>query len=131
MNVNELIAKRRKELGLTLEEVATHVGVRKGTVKKWETGMIKNMGRDKMAKLAEILCISPTDLLDDVPINSWEEGTKKETPPAPPFPVTDHEKQMIQKYRCLPVPARAAVDVMIDSQYDLIRPRLKNEEETS
>lgn len=65
MKVNELISNRRKELGLTLEEVANKVGVSKSTVKKWESGFIKNMRRDKMALLADALQISPMDLLED------------------------------------------------------------------
>lgn len=65
MKVNEMIEHRRKELGLTMEEVANKVGVSKSTVKKWESGYIKNMRRDKMALLAEALQISPIDLLDD------------------------------------------------------------------
>ncbi len=67
MKVNELIANRRKELGLTLEEVANKVGVSKSTVKKWESGFIKNMRRDKMGLLAEALQLSPMDLLEDTP----------------------------------------------------------------
>lgn len=67
MKVNELIANRRKELGLTLEEVANKVGVSKSTVKKWESGFIKNMRRDKMGLLAEALQLSPMDLLEDAP----------------------------------------------------------------
>ncbi len=57
------IHQRRKELGLTLEKIADYVGVSKGTVKKWESGYIKNMGRDKIMLLAEILQVSPLDIL--------------------------------------------------------------------
>ena len=57
------IKARRLELGLTLEDVAQAVGVGRSTVRKWETGMIKNMGRDKIALLAKILQISPVELV--------------------------------------------------------------------
>ena len=57
------IQKRRKELGLTLEEVGNIVGVSKSTVKKWETGYIKNMRRDKIQGLANALRVSCTDIL--------------------------------------------------------------------
>ncbi|PKE47279.1 helix-turn-helix domain-containing protein [Macrococcoides caseolyticum] len=50
---------RRKELGLTLEQVGEIVGVGKSTVRKWEDGQIANMGRDKISKLAEALRVSP------------------------------------------------------------------------
>jgi repressor LexA len=58
------IHKRRKALNLTLEEVAKAVGVSKSTVKKWESGYIQNMRRDKIKKLAEVLNVSPIDILD-------------------------------------------------------------------
>lgn len=61
--VGELIFNRRKALGLTLEEVGNAVGVSKSTVKKWESGGISNMRRDKIEKLAKILEISPIRLL--------------------------------------------------------------------
>jgi transcriptional regulator with XRE-family HTH domain len=57
------IKNRRQELGLTLEEVAQAVGVGRSTVRKWETGMIKNMGRDKIAALAQVLKINPVELV--------------------------------------------------------------------
>lgn len=57
------IKARRQELGLTLEDVAQAVGVGRSTVRKWETGMIKNMGRDKIAALARVLQISPVELV--------------------------------------------------------------------
>lgn len=62
-----LIYNRRKELGLTLEEVGNAVGVSKSTVKKWEDGFISNMRRDKIEKLAKILRISPVRLLGITP----------------------------------------------------------------
>ena len=58
------IEQRRKELGLTLEEVGKAVGVSKSTVKKWETGYINNMKSDKIALLANVLQISPLEFLD-------------------------------------------------------------------
>ena len=62
-DIGNLIYNRRKELGLTLEEVGNAVGVSKSTVKKWENGFISNMRRDKIEKLAKVLEISPVRLL--------------------------------------------------------------------
>lgn len=64
MNIGTIISNRRKELGLTLEEVGKAVGVGKSTVLKWESGYISNMRRDKIALLAKVLRISPTELID-------------------------------------------------------------------
>ena len=63
MEMKEIIVKRRKELGLTLEEVGLRVGVSRATVQRWEKGILQNPGRDKIAKLAAALQISPEYLL--------------------------------------------------------------------
>lgn len=65
------IKSRRKELGLTLEDVGKLVGVSKSTVKKWENGFIKNMRRDKILLLANAIQVSPLDIL------SLSESSKK------------------------------------------------------
>ena len=60
------LKQRREELGLTLEEVGQYVGVGKSTVRKWENGVINNMGRDKIVKYASVLRISPLEFLYDI-----------------------------------------------------------------
>lgn len=55
----EHLRRRRKELKMTLEEVGNIVGVGKSTVRKWETGDIENMRRDKIALLAKALKTTP------------------------------------------------------------------------
>jgi len=69
MDMSEKIQALRKERGLTLEAVGDAVGVGKSTVRKWECGDIKNMRRDKIAKLAEALGVTPGYLMgwDDKP----------------------------------------------------------------
>ena len=59
-----ILHDRRIELGLTLEEVGDKCGVGKSTVRKWENGMINNMGRDKIALLSKALQISPLAILN-------------------------------------------------------------------
>lgn len=70
---------RRKELGLTLEEVGDAVGVGKSTVRRWENGMIKNMGRDKIAALARVLQMSPVEFVpgDDEPATLSSEDQQR------------------------------------------------------
>ena len=65
------IKELRKSRGMTLEDVAVIVGVGKSTVRKWETGMIANMRRDKIAALAKALDTTPAYLM------GWEEVQKK------------------------------------------------------
>ena len=68
-NMAQRIKRLRKEKHLTLEEVANIVGVGKSTVRKWETGMIANMRRDKIALLAKAFNVEPSYLM------GWEENT--------------------------------------------------------
>ena len=65
------IKELRKAKGLTLEDVGRLVGVGKSTVRKWETGMIANMKRDKILALANALDTTPAYLM------GWEEEQKK------------------------------------------------------
>lgn len=64
MNIGDIIYNERKKHGLTLEQVGNAVGVSKSTVKKWETGYIANIKRDKIARLADVLRINPVTLIN-------------------------------------------------------------------
>ena len=55
MEIGEKIKFLRMRQGMTLEELGLKVGVGKSTVRKWETGQIANMRRDKIASLADAL----------------------------------------------------------------------------
>lgn len=90
------IKKLRQEKGLTLEQVADVVGVGKSTVRKWETGMIANMRRDKIADLAKALGTTPAYLM------GWDEETgEKENSPSEPQ-LTEGEKAMLELFRLVP-----------------------------
>lgn len=79
------MAQKIKELrvanNMTLEQVADIVGVGKSTVRKWETGMIANMRRDKIAALAKALHTTPEYLMGwstDIEVNNlFKIQTKK------------------------------------------------------
>ena len=63
MDFKDTIKARRKELGLTLEEVGQIVGVSKTTIQRGESGEIKNQRRDKIVKLAQALQTTPAQLM--------------------------------------------------------------------
>ena len=63
MEMGEKIKMLREQKSMTLEELGNKVGVGKSTVRKWENGMIANMRRDKIAKIANALDCSPAYLL--------------------------------------------------------------------
>lgn len=63
--MKEHLKQRRKELGLTLEQVGQSVGVGKSTIRRWENGLITNIGSDKILLLAKALKVSPSFILGD------------------------------------------------------------------
>ncbi|MGS0765914.1 LexA family protein [Syntrophomonas curvata] len=63
MDMKDIIKTQRGKLKLTYEEIGNYVGVGKSTVKKWESGYIANMRRDKIQKLAEVLQVTPGYLM--------------------------------------------------------------------
>lgn len=54
---------RRKELGLTMKEVATAIGVKEATYLRYENGVVKNIPYDRIIAISEILKCNPEDLL--------------------------------------------------------------------
>lgn len=64
MNIGMKLKLRRKELALTMLDVAKKVGVSEATVSRWESGDIANMRRDKIASLAKALLVSPSFIMD-------------------------------------------------------------------
>ena len=93
---NEL-SKKIKELrlshGMTLEEVANIVGVGKSTVRKWETGAIANMKRDKIALLAKALSTTPAYLM------GWHEVEKISNND---IKITEDEQKLLDLFRKVP-----------------------------
>ena len=88
------IKQLRLAKDMTLEEVATIVGVGKSTVRKWETGMIANMKRDKIALLAKALDTTPAYLM------GWKEET--ENTPLDQPKLTEGEEKLVELFRRIP-----------------------------
>lgn len=112
-NMARKIKELRQAKGLTLEQVANVVGVGKSTVRKWETGMIANMKRDKIASLAKALGTTPAYLM------GWEEDSKINlqlfgeniTPEEPKL--SEGEKMLLELFRQVPEDKQELVLQMI------------------
>lgn len=68
------LKQRRKELGLTLAQIADAMGVTEATVQRWESGNIKSIRYEKIGKLAEVLKISPAILM------GWDDASNPNIP---------------------------------------------------
>lgn len=67
MDFKDKIKFNREKLGYTLEELSKLVGVSAPTIQRYESGEIKNVRRDKIAKLAKALDVTPSYLM------GWED----------------------------------------------------------
>ena len=93
MDTGSKIKDLRLSQGLTLEEVGNAVGVGKSTVRKWETGDIANMRRDKIAKLAAALHTTPAYIM------GWSDDPNpviEKPAPIAESELSDLQKQAIQ-----------------------------------
>lgn len=78
MNVGDYIKKLRTEKGLTQEELGEMLGVKRAAVNKWESGMVQNLKRTTMQKLAVIFNVNPATFIDGS--ESFESETEKKPP---------------------------------------------------
>ena len=90
---SQKIKDLRLKQGMTLEQVGNIVGVGKSTVRKWETGMIANMKRDKIALLAQALGTTPAYLM------GWNDDKKTN---APDLKLTEGEELLLNLFRQIP-----------------------------
>lgn len=63
MTVGERIKTRRKELGMTVDELAEKLGKNRATVYRYERDDIENLPASVLAPLAEALETTPDDLM--------------------------------------------------------------------
>lgn len=94
MNLSELIKQKRKENGLTLEQLGKRVGVSKMTVLRWESGEIKNIRTDKIEKLASALGIPVVALFEGFNKNN---NTKKNIQQVTPDEFFDEVVNILNK----------------------------------
>lgn len=96
-DLGKRIFDARRKQHLTLDAVGQYVGVGKSTVRKWENGIIKNMRRDKIKKLSEVLHVSPGYLM------GWTNDPEDygDETPAPFETLSDFERQVLMQLRLL------------------------------
>lgn len=102
MEIKDILKSRRIELRLTQDDIANKIGVSKATVSRWESGNISNMRRDRIAKLAEILQISPAVIIGI-----------KDTNVTPVIECSSH------KYSYVDAPISAGTPETFDDVYEL------------
>lgn len=62
-NMGAIIKQLRLQKGLTQEELGKVIGVQKSAIRKYESGMVQNIKRSSIKKLADFFDVSPSYLL--------------------------------------------------------------------
>lgn len=62
-NMGEIIKQLRLQKGITQEELGKVIGVQKSAIRKYESGMVQNIKRSSIKKLADYFAVSPSYLL--------------------------------------------------------------------
>lgn len=106
MDLGEKIRLLRHQRGMTLEDVGDACGVGKSTVRKWESGQIANMRRDKIALVANALGVTPAYLM------GRDESPALPTMPANIVPVKRHTVPLLGEIA-------AGQPIYADEEHDL------------
>lgn len=109
MNIADVIAKKRKEKGITQDELANYIGVSKASVSKWETGQ-NYPDVAFLPQLAAYFNITIDDLLDYKPqmtkadIGKLYHKLSADFASEPFDEVMNHCREVIKKYfACFPL----------------------------
>lgn len=115
--VGKLIRTKRKELGLTQLELGKILGVKKQTVTRYEQGLIKNLKRSTIAKLAELFEISPTVFLGVEP-DAYSVPVIGEIACGEPILATENiiDTSLVDKWRRVDFALRCKGDSMINAR---------------
>ncbi len=109
MDIGKRIKARRKELGLSAEEVADRMGVSAATVYRYESNYISNMGVDKLTPIATALRTSEAYLMGWTTDRSEFDNFSD---------LTDAERQLLNNYRQLNAEGQAKLSEYADDLVD-------------
>lgn len=117
--LSSVLKQRRKELGLTLAQIADKMDVAEATVQRWGSGNIKSIRYEKISKLAEILKVSPSALM------GWEPNNRPAIPAASNIlPMPEMRKiPLLGTIACgAPVLAEEHIEVQVDIPVNIHAP---------
>lgn len=89
MKMGDKIKEKRKEAGLTQEELGEKLGVQKSAVAKWENGRVENIKRSVMLEMSKALGVDPAYWFDD--------GEEAED-----VDLTEEQAEVLARYDSLP-----------------------------
>lgn len=109
MSIGQKIKTLREGRGLTQQDLACYLEVKQQTIDAWERG-VANPRKNNIDKLADFFRINAGYF--------FNEDNNKIIPNV--FNVTEHERQLLEKYRQLSEAAKLRIDTRIETEYDVM-----------
>lgn len=124
LNIAKTLILKRKEKGITQDELANYIGISKASVSKWETGQsypditfLPQLATYFNITVDELICYEPQMIKED--INKLYQRLCKDFTVKPFDEVMDEIRETIKKYySCFPLIYQ--MGVLIINHYDLV-----------
>lgn len=108
IEIGARISSTREMRGLTLDDVATIVGVAKSTIQRYEKGSISKIKLPVLESVANALSVNPNWL-----IGNTDDPTPAIRVSAPALTLTADETQLVEDYRSLNPEGQTAARTMM------------------
>lgn len=120
MTTGERLTELRSKLGLSQEQMADELGVKRSTYAKWEKDT--NKPTRKLKDIAAYFHVT-TDYI----LGRTDVGDQPPAAPASTPPLTPQEQDLLRKYRALTTDHQGAVDNQLDYFYAQDKPKAEDE----
>ena len=110
MTVGERIKERRRNLGLSVDEIAAKLDKDRATIYRYENNYIKDMPLNTLEPIAEVLHTTPAYLM------GWADGPEpKEEQPAVEDELSKEEVEYIKLFRAASPELQVAALAMLEA----------------
>jgi transcriptional regulator with XRE-family HTH domain len=99
--IGKRIEFRRKQLGLTLDDIAIEIGVARSTIQRYEKGSIEKIKLPVIEAIARVLDVNPAWLCGKADDMTVPGQTQKAPTPGPESLFSGTEVTLVEKFRTL------------------------------
>lgn len=129
LSIGKRIKQSREDIEITRKELAKRIQVSASTITRYEQGTIQKIKMPIINSIANALSVNPMWIIGRSEFIRTSEMKKEWS--TSNISLTRHEEKFIKKYRALSPAGKATVDAVIEVQYEVVSPKIKEKEETS
>ena len=129
LSIGKRIKQSREDIEITRKELAKRIQVSASTITRYEQGTIQKIKMPIINSIANALSVNPMWIIGRSEFIRTSEMKKEWS--TSNISLTRHEEEFIKKYRALSPAGKATEDAVIEVQYEVVSPKIKEKEETS